>query len=51
MGRGAENPLTSTLFGHESLEDLVQKFIFLGDDRNIANVWFNGKKVKGKNDF
>ncbi len=34
------------LFGHESTRDLVQKFVFLGDDRNIVQVWVQGMKVK-----
>lgn len=33
-------------FGHESPVDLVHKFVFLADDRNIAQVWVDGKKVK-----
>jgi len=33
-------------FGHESPTDLVHKFVFLGDDRNIAQVWVGGRKVK-----
>ncbi|XP_022909822.1 guanine deaminase isoform X2 [Onthophagus taurus] len=27
--------------------ELLQKFIFLGDDRNVINVFVQGKKVKG----
>jgi len=34
-------------FGHESSLDLVHKFVFLGDDRNIQNVWVGGRQVKG----
>jgi hypothetical protein len=34
------------LFGHESDEDIVHKFVFLADDRNIAQVWVDGVKVK-----
>jgi len=33
-------------FGHESPVDLVHKFVFLADDRNITQVWVDGKKVK-----
>ena len=40
-----ENPF-GVLFGHESVEDLVQKFVFLGDDRNIVQIWVDGKMVK-----
>ena len=34
------------MFGHESAEDIVHKFVFLSDDRNIKEVWVNGQKVK-----
>ena len=40
---GHEN---TRLFGHESAEDIVHKFVFLSDDRNIKEVWVNGRKVK-----
>ena len=40
---GHEN---TRLFGHESAEDIVHKFVFLSDDRNIKEVWVNGQKVK-----
>jgi len=33
-------------FGHETSRDLVHKFVFLGDDRNIARVLVNGVVVK-----
>ena len=42
MGSPAGNPCSS-LFGHESLKDLVHKFVFLADDRNIAQVRFFAK--------
>jgi len=38
------------LFGHETKTDLVHKFVFLADDRNIQQVWVNGKKVKDSKD-
>ena len=41
----AENPF-SKLFGHESVADMVQKFVFLGDDRNIVQIWVDGQMVK-----
>ena len=41
----ARNPF-SILFGHESVKDMVQKFVFLGDDRNIVQIWVDGKIVK-----
>ena len=34
------------LFGTESFKDIVSKFVFLADDRNIRNVWVAGKLVK-----
>lgn len=37
---------SSHLFGHESIEDMVHKFVFLGDDRNVVQVWVNGRIVK-----
>ena len=40
---GHEN---TELFGHESPKDIVHKFVFLSDDRNIKSVWVNGRKVK-----
>ena len=33
-------------FGGESAEDLVSKFVFLSDDRNIQQVWVAGRLVK-----
>jgi len=36
----------TSLFGHETETDLVHKFVFLADDRNIAKVWVAGQKVK-----
>eukprot|EP01038_Epipyxis_sp_PR26KG_P004073 gene4073-5818_t len=33
------------LFGGESALELFQKFLFLGDDRNIQNVFVNGRQV------
>lgn len=34
------------LFGGESPEDIVSKFVFLSDDRNIRTVWVDGNIVK-----
>ena len=34
------------LFGTESSEDIVSKFVFLSDDRNIKKIWVAGKLVK-----
>ena len=36
----------SVTFGPETLEELVQKFVFIGDDRNVTQVWVDGKMVK-----
>ena len=33
-------------FGHETVYDLVHKFVFLGDDRNIVLVVVDGVIVK-----
>ena len=33
-------------FGYESIMDLVDKFVHLGDDRNILRVYVNGRLVK-----
>jgi len=35
------------LFGHETPEDMVHKLVFLGDDRNILEVFVAGNRVKG----
>lgn len=32
-------------FGHETLEEKIEKFIYLGDDRNTSNVFVKGRKV------
>ena len=34
------------LFDFESIEDMIHKFVFLGDDRNVVQVYVNGKCVK-----
>ena len=36
----------TNLFGYESIRDMIQKFVFVGDDRNITQVFVNGKIVK-----
>lgn len=33
------------VYPSDTLEDLFQKFCNLGDDRNIAGVWVQGKQV------
>lgn len=42
---GTGNRMTS-LFGHENVKDVVHKFVFLGDDRNVVQVFVDGKVVK-----
>jgi len=37
------------VIGVTSLELLFEKFLFLGDDRNIVGVYVQGKKVLPKN--
>lgn len=36
----------TNLFGYESVRDMIQKFVFVGDDRNVIQVYVNGKLVK-----
>ena len=36
------------LFPSDSLADVFQKFVHLGDDRHVAEVFVHGRKVKGK---
>ena len=36
------------LFGHETISDMIQKFVFVGDDRNIIQIFVGGKFVKTK---
>ena len=36
----------TTLFGYESIQDMIQKFVFVGDDRNVVQVFVNGAVVK-----
>jgi len=40
------NHFDTELFGFETVEDMIHKFVFLGDDRNIVQVFVNGKLVK-----
>jgi hypothetical protein len=35
-----------SVFDTDSREDLVQKFVNLGDDRHIVKVWVQGRLVK-----
>ena len=36
----------SHLFGHETVRDMVHKFVFVGDERNVRRVYVEGKVVK-----
>jgi guanine deaminase len=33
------------VFDTDSLQEIFQKFIFVGDDRNISQVWVQGRKI------
>lgn len=35
------------VFEDDTLEDVVQKFLYMGDDRNIKKVFVNGKLISG----
>ncbi|KAK9504433.1 hypothetical protein O3M35_010767 [Rhynocoris fuscipes] len=39
---------TSGTFPHHNILELVQKFIYCGDDRNVKRVYVKGKLVKSK---
>ena len=41
----ADGPIDT--FGREDLLEKFQKFLFLGDDRNIIHVYVDGRKVIG----
>ena len=36
------------VFGWESLEEKVEKWVYSGDDRNCVGVWVRGRLVHGK---
>lgn len=36
------------IYNELSLNEKLQKFLYLGDDRNITQVYVNGKLVKNK---
>jgi guanine deaminase len=40
------NSHDTQLFGTESVHDMIHKFVFLGDDRNLVQVFVKGKCVK-----
>ncbi|KAJ3055005.1 hypothetical protein HK097_000084 [Rhizophlyctis rosea] len=33
------------VFGHDGIMDSIEKFVYNGDDRNIAKVWVGGRQV------
>ena len=35
------------LVDEDGLSELLQKFLHLGDDRNITGVWVQGRRTKG----
>ncbi|KAK9701951.1 hypothetical protein K7432_011484 [Basidiobolus ranarum] len=39
-----ENPIE--LFVYDTIEDAFQKFIHVGDDRNIKEIWVQGRKIQ-----
>lgn len=41
----AYNKSTFDIFDHDELIEKFQKFLFLGDDRNIESIYVDGKKV------
>ncbi|KAI8815640.1 uncharacterized protein EV422DRAFT_574941 [Fimicolochytrium jonesii] len=34
-----------TVFGHDTVATMFEKWVFLGDDRNVARVWVKGRRV------
>jgi len=38
-------PNNIDFYGHETMEEIFAKFIYLGDDRNVKEVYVKGKKV------
>ena len=42
---GGDN-FDTELFGFETINDLIHKFVFLGDDRNVVQVFVKGNCVK-----
>jgi guanine deaminase len=37
------------LFGNETWQEQIQKWMWSGDDRNVKNVWVQGKLVHTRN--
>lgn len=46
VGRGSLGPVD--LFGSETWDEVVQKWLFNGDDRNTTDVWVRGRLVHRK---
>jgi guanine deaminase len=47
-GEGREDAGPVDIFGWETLEEQVQKWVFNGDDRNTIKVWVNGRLVHAR---
>ncbi|KAJ3380349.1 hypothetical protein HDU92_006047 [Lobulomyces angularis] len=42
---GENGTSTIDVFRHDKIEDLIEKFVYLGDDRNISQIFVAGKQV------
>jgi guanine deaminase len=40
------NPGSTDILGKKDIKDLIQKFLYTGDDRNISKVYVAGCQVK-----
>ena len=40
------NYYDTQLMGFETMEDMIQKFVFVGNDRNVVQVYVQGRCVK-----
>lgn len=47
-GFGGTSVLPVDIFGWESWEERVMKWVFNGDDRNVSAVWVRGRKVHSR---
>jgi len=43
------NAGTHDLKDHDALEGMLQRFLFCGDDRNISDVFVQGRRIGGRN--
>ncbi|WBW75259.1 guanine deaminase Gud1 [Schizosaccharomyces osmophilus] len=43
----SQNNSPIDIYEHDSWEHILSKWVFNGDDRNIAQVWVNGKLIAG----